>query len=167
MPEVAFRGKRPRINPRAFIASTATLIGDVEVEEDASIWFGVVLRGDSSHIKVGPGTNVQDNAVIHCADGLPTVLGARVTIGHGAILEGCVVGDGALVGMGAVALKWSLIGRSAILAAGSVLVERAEIPAEHLAAGSPAQIKRPLSAADLTELHRIADRYLELARAYR
>src|SRR5215470_17412273 len=105
MPELELDGKRPRVHPDAFIAPTAVLIGDVEVGPGASIWFGAVIRGDFAPIVVGAGSNVQDNAVLHCAEGLPTVIGERVTIGHQACLEGCVVEDRALVGMGSIMLQ--------------------------------------------------------------
>src|ERR1051326_4122868 len=120
MPEFELDGRRPRVDPDAFVAPTAALIGDVEVGAGSSIWFGVVLRGDESSITVGAGTNVQDNAVIHCAENLPTVIGDNVTIGHQACLEGCVIEDGAVVGMGSVMLQRTRLGAGAMLAAGAV-----------------------------------------------
>ena len=136
--------RRPRVHPEAYIAPTAVLIGDVEIGEGASVWFGAVLRGDESKISVGRGANVQDNAVIHCAENLPTVIERNATIGHSAQLEGCVVERGALVGMGATMLQRSRLGAGSMLAAGAVLAEGSEIPPGHLAAGVPAKVKKPL-----------------------
>lgn len=167
MPEFEFEGKRPSVHPDAFVAPTAVLIGDVRLAAGASVWFGAVLRGDQSHIEIGEGSNVQDNAVIHCSQDLPTVVGSDVTIGHGALLEGCVIEAGALVGMGAIALQRSRVGAQAMLAAGSVLGEGAEIPARHLAAGVPAQVKKPLSGAAAGWVERSARHYRDLVSAHR
>ena len=142
--EFALGDKRPKVHPGAYIAPTAVLIGDVEVHAGASVWFGAVLRGDESKITVGEGANVQDNAVIHCAEDLPTVIEENATVGHAAQLEGCVVERGALVGMGATMLQRSRLGAAAMLAAGAVLTEGSEVPAGHLAAGVPARVKKPL-----------------------
>ena len=103
-------GKTPQVADDAFIAPTAVLIGDVTVHAGASIWFGAVLRGDNSAIVIGAGSNVQDNCVIHCAEELPTIVGENVTVGHMAMLEGCVIGDGALIGMGAIVLQRATVG---------------------------------------------------------
>ncbi|MGH7902942.1 MAG: gamma carbonic anhydrase family protein [Candidatus Dormibacteraceae bacterium] len=167
MAELEFNGKRPRVHEDAFVAPTAVLIGDVRIGARASVWFGAVLRGDQSWIEIGAGSNVQDNAVIHCAEDLPTIVGRAVTIGHGAILEGCVIEDGALVGMGGAALQRSRLGARSMLAAGSVLGEGAEIPAGHLAAGSPARVKKPISGAAARWVERSAEHYVGLSAAYR
>jgi carbonic anhydrase/acetyltransferase-like protein (isoleucine patch superfamily) len=167
MPEFEFEGNRPRVHPQAWVAPTAVLIGDVKVEEGASIWFGVVLRGDVSSITVGPGSNVQDNAVVHCSHDLPTRIGANVTVGHLACLEGCVVEDGAVVGIAAVMLQRTRLGAGSMLAAGSVLPEGAEVPAGHLAAGTPAKIKKQLSGSSADWVESTARHYQEAGRAYR
>ena len=120
-------GVAPTIGAEVFLAPTAVLAGDVRVGDRASVWFGAVLRGDASWIEIGPESSVQDNAVIHCAEGLPTVVGARVTVGHGALLEGCVIEDGALVGMGAIVLQRARVGSGALVAAGSVVAEGGEV----------------------------------------
>jgi carbonic anhydrase/acetyltransferase-like protein (isoleucine patch superfamily) len=138
-------GIRPTIGREVWIAPTAVLVGNVHVGDRASIWFGAVLRGDSSRIAIGAGTSVQDNAVIHCADGLPTVVGEDVIVGHGALLEGCGVGDGAVVGMGAIVLQRARLGAGSMLAAGAVLSERREVGPGLLAAGVPAVEKKQLS----------------------
>src|SRR3954447_19231703 len=142
---VELGGIRPTIGEAVWIAPTAVLVGDVRVGDRASIWFGAVLRGDSSSITIGAGASVQDNAVIHCAKDLPTVVGEDVIVGHAAMLEGCVIEDGALVGMGAIVLQRARLGAGSMLAAGAALSERREGGAGMLAAGAPAVEKKPLS----------------------
>ena len=165
--EFALGDKRPRVHPDAYVAPTAVLIGDVEVEAGASVWFGAVLRGDESTISVGKGANVQDNAVVHCAENLPTVIESDATVGHSAQLEGCVVGRGALVGMGATMLQRSRLGPGAMLAAGAVLLEGMEIPPRHLAAGVPAAIKKPLGGSSDSWVAGSAEHYRRRAVRYR
>jgi len=138
-------GKMPVIADDAFIAPTAVLIGNVTVHAGASIWFGAVLRGDNDAIVIGAGSNVQDNCVIHCADGLPTIVGANVTVGHMALLEGCTIGDGSLIGMGAIVLQRAQVGAGSLIAAGAVVGEGVEIPEGVLAAGVPARVKKELA----------------------
>ena len=138
-------GVAPRIADDAFIAETAVLIGDVVVEAAASVWFGAVLRGDNSQIRVGAGSCVQDNCVIHCAKDLPTLIGENVTVGHMAMLEGCIIGDGALIGMGAIVLQRAQVGVRSLIAAGAVVGEGMEIPPGVLAAGIPAVVKKELA----------------------
>ena len=119
-----FEDKRPLVADDAFIAPTAVLIGDVVVEEGASVWFGAVLRGDFNRIVVGAGTSVQDNSVIHTNEDLPTTIGQNVTVGHLSLLEGCEIEDGALIGMGSIVLNRARVGRRAMLAAGCRLRSR-------------------------------------------
>jgi carbonic anhydrase/acetyltransferase-like protein (isoleucine patch superfamily) len=142
---VTLDGVAPRIGADVYLAPTATLIGDVHIGDRANVWFGAVLRGDAARIEIGAETSVQDNVVVHCADGLPTIVGDRVTIGHGALLEGCVIEDGSLIGMGAVVLQHARVGSGALIAAGAVVSERTEIPPAVLAAGVPATVKKELS----------------------
>jgi len=165
--EFEFRGRRPQVHADAYIAPTAVLIGDVEVAAGASVWFGAVLRGDEAAIKVGEGSNVQDNAVIHCARDLPTVIERGVTIGHSAQLEGCVVEAGALVGMGATMLQRSRLGAGSMLAAGAVLREGMEVPPGHLAAGVPASVRKELDGSSRSWVDSSARHYRERAIAYR
>jgi len=138
-------GKTPQIAEDAYIAPTAVLIGDVTVATGASIWFGAVLRGDNSAIVIGEGSNVQDNCVIHCAEDLPTIVGANVTIGHMAMLEGCEIEDGTLIGMGAIVLQRARVGSGSLIAAGAVVGEGVEIPPGVLAAGVPARVKKEIA----------------------
>jgi carbonic anhydrase/acetyltransferase-like protein (isoleucine patch superfamily) len=141
---IPFGGKEPKVSPDVFMAPTAVLIGDVVVEEGASIWFGAVLRGDFDRIVVGAGSTVQDNCVLHTNEGLPTIVGRNVTVGHLSLLEECEIGEGAIVGMGSIVLNRASVGSRAMLAAGCVITEGAKIPPEVLAAGAPAEVKKDL-----------------------
>jgi len=161
-----YEGKHPKIGARVFIAPNAVVVGDVEIGDDASVWFGVVLRGDSGRIEIGSGSNIQDNTVIHVSRSHPTIIGGDVTIGHGALLEGCVVRDGAVIGMGAIVLHEVEVGEQAMVAAGSVLTPGTRIPARTLAAGSPAQVKKELSGAALRAVEGSASAYRELKNRY-
>jgi carbonic anhydrase/acetyltransferase-like protein (isoleucine patch superfamily) len=155
------------VHPDAYIAPTAVLIGDVEVEKGASVWFGAVLRGDEATIRVGEGANIQDNAVIHCAEDLPTVIEKNASVGHAAQLEGCVVEEGALVGLGATMLQRSRLGAGSMLAAGAVLQEGMHIPAGHMAAGVPAIVKKPLDGSSNHWVGTTAQHYRDRATRYR
>lgn len=159
-------GIAPTIGQDVFLAPTAVLVGDVRVGDRANIWFGAVLRGDSSHIEIGAETSIQDNSVIHCADDLPTVIGERVIVGHGALLEGCVVEDRALIGMGAIVLQRARIGAGAMLAAGSVVPERMEVAPGVLVAGVPAEEKKQLSGSALNWTQTAADEYQHFSKRY-
>jgi carbonic anhydrase/acetyltransferase-like protein (isoleucine patch superfamily) len=165
--EFELGGRRPKVHPDAYVAPTAVLIGDVEVEKGASIWFGAVLRGDESTIRIGEGANVQDNAVIHCAENLPTVLEKDASVGHSAQLEGCVVEQGAVVGMGATMLQGSRLGAGSMLAAGAVLGEGMHIPPGHMAAGVPASVKKPLDGSSDNWVGTTAKHYQDRATRYR
>jgi carbonic anhydrase/acetyltransferase-like protein (isoleucine patch superfamily) len=165
--EFELAGKRPKVHPDAYIAPTAVLIGDVEVGANASIWFGAVLRGDEAPIKVGEGANVQDNAVLHVSTDLPTVIERDATVGHSAQLEGCVVEEGALVGMGATMLQRSRLGAGAVLAAGGLLQEGQEVPPGYLAAGVPAEVKKQLGGSSGEWVAIAAKHYQERAVKYR
>jgi len=159
-------GVAPTIGSEVFLAPTAVLVGDVRVGDRANIWFGAVLRGDSSYIEIGEETSIQDNSVIHCAHDLPTVIGAQVIVGHGALLEGCVIEDHALIGMGAIVLQRARVGASAMVAAGAVVSERTEIRGRVLAAGVPAREKKELSGSAARWTATAADEYQEFRRRY-
>jgi carbonic anhydrase/acetyltransferase-like protein (isoleucine patch superfamily) len=165
--EFELGGRRPRVHPDAYVAPTAVLIGDVEVAKGASVWFGAVLRADEATINIGEGANVQDNVVIHCAENLPTVVEQNATVGHSAQLEGCVVEEGALVGMGATMLQRSRLGKGSMLAAGAVLREGTHIPAGHLAAGVPAVVKKQIGGSSDNWVGTSARHYQERAVRYR
>jgi len=165
--EFELGGKRPHVHPDAYIAPTAVLIGDVVVEAGASVWFGAVLRGDEAQIRVGQGANVQDNAVLHCAENLPTVLEPNASVGHSAQLEGCLVEQGAVVGMGATMLQRSRLGAGSMLAAGAVLQEGMAVPPGHMAAGVPATVKKALDGSSNNWVGTTAKHYQDRAVAYR
>jgi carbonic anhydrase/acetyltransferase-like protein (isoleucine patch superfamily) len=159
-------GIAPKIGRDVWLAPTAVLIGDVRVGDRANIWFGAVLRGDFSHIEIGEETSIQDNAVVHCAIDLPTIIGRRVTLGHGALVEGCVIDDDALIGMGAIVLHNAHVGERAMLAAGAVLAERATAPAGMLSAGVPAKPKKAMSGAAGRWPQMATDDYQQLRALY-
>ncbi len=162
-----YRGVWPRIAPTAFVAPSAVIVGDVEIGEEASIWFGVVIRGDTAPIRIGPRTNVQDNSVFHADEGAPTTVGANCTIGHGAIVHGATVGDGAMIGMGAKLLNHATLGAGCILAAGAVLPEGKTIADGQLAMGAPAKPLRAVSDAERARIRDGVQHYLGFAREYR
>lgn len=141
---IALGGKTPTIAADAYVAPTATLIGDVVVEPGASVWFGAVLRGDYNRIVVGAGSCIQDNAVVHSTETQPTIIGPNVAVGHLAMLEGCTVEEGALVGTASIVMRMARIGHHAMVAAGSVVLEGTEIPPRVLVAGVPAEVKKSL-----------------------
>jgi len=161
-----FDGKEPQVASDAFVAPTAVLIGDVVVEEGASVWFGAVLRADFSRIVVGTGSNIQDNSVLHTNEGQPTLIGSNVTVGHLSMLHGCVIEDEALIGMGSIVLDRARIGRRAMLAAGSVVNEGGEIPPEVLAAGAPAAVKKALDGSSSKWVATAAHEYRKLRLRY-
>jgi carbonic anhydrase/acetyltransferase-like protein (isoleucine patch superfamily) len=159
-------GVRPQVAEGVYIAPTAVLIGDVTVGAGSSIWFGAVLRGDSGRIIIGERVSVQDNVVIHVNERADTVVGDDVLIGHGAVLEGCHIGQGALIGMHATVLSGARVGERSLVAAGSLVREGAEIPVAVLAAGVPAEVKGelPLRAQERMQLG--PRHYTEMAQRY-
>jgi carbonic anhydrase/acetyltransferase-like protein (isoleucine patch superfamily) len=166
MPLYRFGDNEPQVPDDAFVAPSASLIGAVELGAESSVWFGAVLRGDFDRIAIGDGSCVQDNAVVHTAEGLPTIVGANVTVGHAAMLEGCVIEDGALISMGAIVLQRAHVGAGALVAAGSVVREGQEIPAGVLAAGIPAVVKKEVDGSSRRWIETAAAEYRELRRRY-
>mgnify|MGYP001077191570 CR=1 FL=1 len=158
--------RSPKLGSRVFVADGAKVIGDCVLDDDVSIWFNAVLRGDIEPIVVGARSNVQDGAVLHTDPGFPCRIGEDVTVGHGAIVHGAVVGDGALIGMGAVVLSGAVIGEGALVAAGSLVPEGREIPPGWLALGTPAKPVRALTPDDLDRMARGVRHYLERKEAY-
>lgn len=140
-----FNGNRPRVHRTAWIAPNATLIGDVEIGAHSSVYYGCVLRGDVNSIRIGERTNIQDNSVLHVDSDAPCTLGDDVTVGHMALVHGSTVGNGVLVGMKSTLLSHSMIHEGSLIAAAAVVLEGQEIPAQSLAAGVPAKVKRQLS----------------------
>lgn len=163
---VSFEGAAPDVADDVFLAPTASLVGKVTMGPGSSAWFGAVLRGDFERISVGAGTSVQDNSVLHAAPGLPTIVGENVIVGHGAMLEGCVIEDGVVLGMGCIVLQRARVGRGAMIAAGAVVKEDQEIPAGHLAVGTPARVVKELSGSSAAWVAEAAPAYHELMRRY-
>ncbi|MBM4194435.1 MAG: gamma carbonic anhydrase family protein [Gemmatimonadetes bacterium] len=151
----------------AFIHPAATVLGNVTLGARASVWPGAVLRGDSDRIEVGDETNVQDGAVIHCDDGIPCIIGKRVTIGHRAVVHGAIVEDGALIGIGAIVLNRAKIGAGALVAAGAVVAEGMEVPAHSLVMGVPAKVRGPLSDEQRARVAHGYAAYVDLAARHR
>jgi carbonic anhydrase/acetyltransferase-like protein (isoleucine patch superfamily) len=162
---ISYRGKTPKVHPSAFIAPTAVLIGDVEIGEESSIWFGAVLRGDEGPIRVGKRTSVQDNTVIHVVN--LTRIDDDVTIGHAAVIEDCHVKNHALIGMKAVLLNGSVVGEGSVIAAGAVVGEGVEIPDRVLAAGVPAKVKKEIGEEIALRIEMGAREYVHLTRVYK
>ena len=157
----------PHIHPSALVAPGAHVYGDVTIGADVFILFGSVIRAEHDRIVVGAGTNVQDNSIVHCDEGIPCTIGERVTLGHGVVVHGADIGDRALVGIGARILNRSTVGEGAWLAAGAVLTEGSSIPPWTLAMGIPAKPIRDLTDEEVARADEGVDRYIELAAAYR
>lgn len=163
-----YRGKSPVLGRDVWLAPTATIIGDVELADLASVWFGAVLRGDIGSIRIGARTNVQDLACIHLTEGLSgTVVGADVTIGHGAILHGCTVGDRCLIGMGSIVLDNAVIGEGSVIAAGTLVPPRTVIPPRSLVRGNPGKVIRQVNETEAEMGVYGAEHYVVGARQFR
>lgn len=168
MPLYAFDTRQVELRgAHHYIAPDASVLGSVILEDNANIWFNVVIRADNDRIHIGTGTNVQDGSVLHVDPGYPLTLGARVSIGHKVMLHGCTVGDGTLVGINSVVLNGARIGRGCLIGANSLITEGKEIPDGVLVLGSPGKVVRELSADERANLLRIADGYVERARRYK
>lgn len=150
----------------AYIADTARVLGEVELGLDVSIWYGVAIRGDVAKIVIGPGTNVQDNTVIHCDHGYPNVIGSHVTIGHAAVLHGESVGDGSLIGIGARLLGHAKIGKHCLVAAGAVVPPGMIVPDGMMVVGVPAKILRETTEKEKEYLRMLPPRYIEMAKLH-
>ena len=155
------------IHPTAFIASGAVVLGDVSLGRDASIWYNCVVRGDMAPIVIGEETNIQDLTVVHVDEGVPCTIGRRVGVGHRAILHGCTIGDGALIGMGAVLLNGVRVGAGAVIGAGAVLAEGLEVPSGMLVLGIPGRVVRPVSEDLAGRAQRTWEHYVAEARRHR
>jgi len=163
----AFEDKRVVCEGACFIAPSATVIGAVTLGPDASIWFNCVLRGDNDTITIGEGSQVQDGCVLHVDPGAPVVLGRDVSVGHKAMLHGCAVGDGSLIGINSVILNHARIGKNCLIGANTLIPEKKVIPDGMLVLGSPGRVIRQLTAEEIDQLHQNAAEYRELARRYR
>ena len=154
------------IKDSVVICSGAQVIGDVEIGEDASIWHGAVVRGDVNSIKIGNNSTVQDNCVIHCSKGFPTIIKDNVSIGHGAVVHGCILEDNVLVGMNATILNGAKIGKNSIVGAGAVVSEGKEFPPNSLILGVPARLIKEVSAEQIIHIQDNADNYVKLSKQY-
>lgn len=160
-------GRRPRIHPEAFVAPGVTLIGDVRIGAGSGVYYGCVLRADRNSITIGRGTNVQDNTVMHADPGKPVVVGDRVSIGHRALVHGCVIDDDVLIGMSSTVLNLARIGSLSLVAAGAVVLEGTEIPPRSLVAGVPAKVRREMGEADIERVLANARSYEEILALHR
>ena len=159
-------GKAPQLGAGAWVADSAQVIGTVEMGENASVWFGTVVRGDTETIRIGRNTNIQDLSVLHADLGVPLTIGDNVTVGHQVMLHGCTIGDGTLIGIQAVVLNKAKIGRNCIVGAGSVVTEGKEFPDNSLIFGSPARVVRTMDEATAAKVAHIADFYVANARRF-
>ncbi|MET0752325.1 MAG: gamma carbonic anhydrase family protein [Pyrinomonadaceae bacterium] len=163
----SFQNAAPKIHETAFIAEDAVIIGDVEIGEQASVWYGSILRGDVNYIRIGARTNIQDASVIHVSSRThPTVLEDEITVGHRVTLHGCHIEKGSLIGIGSILLDGVRVGRNSLVAAGSLLTPNTEIPPESLVMGAPARVKRRLSDEEIENLKKFWQNYVSLSRIY-
>ena len=157
----------PKLHETAWVADSAQVIGDVELAEGVSVWFGSVIRGDSGTLRIGRGSNIQDACVLHADVGVPLAIGENVSVGHQVMLHGCTIGDGSLIGIGAIVLNNAKIGQNCLVGAGSLVTEGKEFPDGSMILGSPAKAVRQLSPEQIEGLKMIAQHYVENARRYK
>jgi len=160
----SFETLTPRVHPSAYVSWNAEVVGDVELAEDSSVWYGAVLRGDVAEIRIGRSSNIQDGVVIHVDRGVPCILGEGVTVGHRAVLHGCRVGDWCLIGMAAVILNGAVVGAESIVGAGALVTQGKSFPPRSLILGSPARLVRALDDEEIAALREHAAAYVDLAR---
>lgn len=164
---ISVGGHTPQVDPGAFIASGATLVGDVRVLKGASVFYGCVLRAEAAPITIGEDSNVQDNTVMHTDEGKPVVIGARVSIGHQALIHGAIVDDDVLIGMHATVLNDAHVGTESLVAAGAIVLEGTEIPPRSLVAGVPAKVRREMTDDGVEKVRQNAQSYLRLSALHR
>ncbi|MFZ7311076.1 gamma carbonic anhydrase family protein [Comamonas jiangduensis] len=163
----ALDGVEPQIAESAWVADSAQVMGEVHLGADASVWFGTVVRGDTSSITIGEGTNVQDASVLHADLGMPLVIGRHVTVGHQVMLHGCTIGDESLIGIGAIVLNGAKIGKNCLVGAGALVTEGKEFPDGSMIIGSPARVVKQLTAEQMQGLRQSAQHYIDNARRFR
>ncbi len=163
---INYKDKTPQIADSAFLAPGTTVIGDVEIGADASIWFGTVIRGDNQPIRIGRGTNIQDNSTLHCNRYDSMSIGDNVTVGHNVVLHSCTVGDNCLIGMGAVVMDRAVIGENSIVGAGALITPGKIFPPNSLIVGSPARVKGEVAEDGMASNRKAAEEYLQRAREY-
>ncbi len=160
-------GVAPRVAASAWVADNAQVMGDVEIGENASVWFGTTVRGDTDTITIGAGSNIQDGSVLHADDGVPLVVGVNVTVGHQVMLHGCTIGDGSLIGIGAIVLNGAKIGKHCLVGAGALVTEGKEFPDGSMILGSPARVVKTLSPEQIEGLRQSALHYQQNAERFR
>ena len=163
----ALDGVEPQIAESAWVADSAQVMGEVHMGADASVWFGTVVRGDTSSITIGEGTNVQDASVLHADLGMPLVIGRHVTVGHQVMLHGCTIGDESLIGIGAIVLNGAKIGKNCLVGAGALVTEGKEFPDGSMIIGSPARVVKQLTVEQMQGLRQSALHYIDNARRFR
>ncbi|MCK5811775.1 MAG: gamma carbonic anhydrase family protein [Clostridiales bacterium] len=161
-----FKNYTPKIHEHTFIAKNCSIIGQVVIREQASIWYGAVLRGDIEKIIIKKGSNVQDNCVLHCSENIPLIVGENTTIGHGAILHSCNIGSGCLIGMGSTILDGVVIGDNCLIGANALVTQNQIIKEGSLVVGSPAKVKRLLSEKEILYMHENTQEYIKLMKEY-
>lgn len=166
-PVRAVNGRTPHVEPDAWVADTATVVGDVEVGARSSVYYSAVLRGDADSITVGIGSNIQDGAVVHADAGFPATIGDGVSIGHNAVLHGCTVESGALIGMNATVMNGAVIGKDSIIAANALVPEGTVIPPRSLVAGVPGRVRRELEDSEIESSRANAERYAGMVAPHR
>lgn len=167
MPQIPLAGSTPQVAETAWIAPTAAVIGDVRIGERTGIFYSAVVRGDTTTITIGDGSNLQDGVVVHADPGFACTIGSGVSVGHAAVVHGCTVEDDCLIGMGAVVLNGAVVGRGSMIAAGAVVLEGAQIPPGSLVAGVPGKVRRELTEDERAGVRVNARHYTELTAAHR
>lgn len=162
-----YQEKSPKIDPGSWIAPNATVIGEVTIMAEASVFYGAVVRGDMAEIRLGTGSNLQDNVVVHTDTGFPAIIGSGVSVGHAAVVHGCTLEDETLIGMHATVLNGAVIGRHSLVAAGTVVLEGTIVPPGSLVAGVPGKVRRELTEAEVAKVIENARHYLELSAVHR
>jgi carbonic anhydrase/acetyltransferase-like protein (isoleucine patch superfamily) len=157
----------PDIAASAYITDSAAIVGRVSIDDNTSVWFGVTVRGDNEDITIGKNCNLQEGAVLHADPGFPLTLADNVSVGHQAMIHGCTIGEGSLIGIQAIVLNGAKIGRNCLVGAGALVTEGKEFPDNSLIVGAPAKVVRTLTAEDIARLYRIADGYVERSREFR
>lgn len=164
---IPYKGKQPQIDASVFIAPSATVVGDVTIGENSSVWFGAVVRGDFQPVKIGKNTNIQDNATVHVMTNESTTIGDEVSIGHNAIVHARKIGNNCLIGMGSIVLGYVEIGDNVVIGAGTMITQHKKIPSNSLVFGTPAQIIRALRDDEIEALRQSAINYSEVAKQYK
>ena len=159
--------KRPDVERASFLAPSADIVGEVFLAKDVTVWFNATVRGDMASIKIGEGTNIQDNAVVHVNTDMPTSIGKGVTVGHGAIIHACTIGNDCLIGMGAIILDEAVIGDECLVAAGALVTPRKQFPPRSLIVGSPAKAVRTLTDEEIQDIRENGNHYIEMGNNYR